>query len=132
MIFAVKAQYRWYCAFIMAVETNISMDANTSFSQNVVWENSSGNPVDLTGYHAYMQVRSKASNDLIVALSDANGKIVVDTANSQFVIQLQPADTASAPPGIHAYDLLSVAPDGTTTKLIYGSFAIKSTLTEIP
>ena len=86
--------------------------------------------MDLTGYHAYLQVRSHPDKALVLDLSDTTTGITIDSAHSKFVIALTPAQTLGLTLGIHFYDLLIKAPSGEKRKIIEGRFIIRDTITE--
>jgi len=115
----------------MSVDMNITVDKNTTYSQDILWETSAGAPVDLTNYHAYMQVRTSSGNVLILDLSDTTYGLIINVGLSKITISLTPTETASLNAGIYIYDLLTLAPDGTKTKIIGGQFILKNTVTEI-
>ena len=115
----------------MTITCNLTCDKNTSFSKDVIWTDDTGVPVDLTGFHAFMQVREYPSRTLVLDLSDTTTGITVDVGHSKIVIGLAPADTAAAKVGIHRYDLIAVSPSGEKKKLIEGQFVINDTITEV-
>ena len=110
--------------------SNLSCNRNTTFTKDVIWSDASGAPVDLTGYHAYLQVRSHPGRTLILDLSDTTYGLTVDAANSKIVIAMTPEQTAPLTVGLHFYDLLIKAPSGAKYKIIEGRFVIRDTITE--
>jgi hypothetical protein len=48
------------------------IEEGATFNLQINWTDSMGNPIDLTGYHARMQIRpSVESNDIILSLSSS-------------------------------------------------------------
>jgi hypothetical protein len=114
----------------MSSIANLTCDRNCTFTKEVLWSDASGNPVDLTGYHAYLQVRTVPAKALVLDLSDTTIGIVISAAQSKITVSLTPAQTLPLTIGIHRYDLLIKSPSGEKHKVIEGQFVINDTITE--
>lgn len=93
------------------------------------WEitDADGTAVDLTsGYSAQMILKKRPSAATPVqTISSSGGKIVLDAAGG-VTLRLSPADTAAFAVGKLFFELLVTAPDGTVTRLDYGTLQISA------
>lgn len=87
-------------------------------------------PVDLTGCSARMQVRAElASPDVLLELTAANGRIVLDALNGGIELRLSAAETAALTFTRAVYDLEIVYADGRVRRLLEGAFKVKPEVT---
>lgn len=87
-------------------------------------------PVDLTGCSARMQVRAElASPAVLIELTSANGRIVIDAPNGGITLRLSAAETAALTFTRAVYDLEIVYADGRVRRLLEGSFKVKGEVT---
>lgn len=112
---------------------------NGTFRKRFQWKQGSpATPVDLTGYTAMMQVRSKISDAIpVLNLTTANGGVVIsDAANGVFDIHIADEISANICPehkdirGV--YDLKLIAPNqptGDGTMMLYGECYIVAAVT---
>lgn len=98
-----------------------------TFSQNVFASDGLGEPLDMTGYVARMQVRPDFGETAILDLSSPSNGIVIDEELVQVTITA--AQTAALDAGNYKYDLEVESPDGTVLQLLYGSFKVKESIT---
>jgi len=104
-----------------------------SFKQS--WEiiqKDSGNPIDLTGYSANMQVRGKISDESpILDLSTENSGITIDITNDTTTLSLYaPASlTTAIVASKGVYDLELKDPSGDIYRLMQGSVSISKEVT---
>lgn len=76
---------------------NITIEAGATFSWRITWKDDAGDPVDLSGYVARMQVRRSHSSDAtIFALTSAGGGITLGGAAGTIDISISAAATAAA------------------------------------
>ena len=62
----------------MAASYDITIAQGAELQHNLIWKDSAGVPIDLTGYTAKMQVRQRyASDDAVLSLSTTAGTIVL-------------------------------------------------------
>lgn len=101
----------------------------------LTWKDEAGEPVNLTGYQARMQVReSFASKFKVFDLTTENGRISIDSATGLVDMRMDAAMTAAAiiNPAKTAwidgkqaqqlvFDLEMIAPDNAVTRLIQGT-----------
>ena len=88
-------------------------------------------PVNLTGYTADMQVRD-VSNNLIVELSTANGKIVIVPALGQINLALTPTQTAAGtlPAGNYNYALNLTDSASNVYQILQGAFVVTASVVQ--
>lgn len=101
------------------------------WSQQILWEDSDGNPVDLTGYTARMQIRKKVTSaDELIQLTTGAGitlALVEDPPGTpvyNILLELTATQTAALPatPFDHKwyYDLELVPAGGAVRRLAMG------------
>ena len=119
----------------MAVAThNVKADQGASLEILFRWKDSAGDPVDITGYLARLQVRVEVADaDPILDLDNgAKGGITLQEGGDVGLVAIRaaPAVTALWPaPELAFYDLELEAPDGTVTRLVQGRFRILAEVT---
>lgn len=108
---------------------NITVYKGTTFTLSPVWK-IGGYAVNLTGYSAKMQVRAATDASVLVELSTANGRIVIDAALGKLTLTLTATETAALTSGKYFYDLNLTASDATVTKILEGVFLINESVTQ--
>jgi len=106
---------------------NITVYQGTTFALSPVWK-VDNLPVNLTGYSAKMQVRD-ISNNVIVELSTANGKIVITPGIGQIALALTATQTAALAVGNYNYDLNLTDSASNVYKILEGAFILKASVT---
>jgi FlaG/FlaF family flagellin (archaellin) len=124
---------------VPAGKYHIAVDQGSTFRKAITWKDGSGNPVNLAGYSARMQVRSSfASSTVVLSMTTVNGKIMLGGSAGTISLYLSASDTAAlstASPAdfsdafVGVYDLELVAPNGDVTRLLQGSFAVNPEVT---
>lgn len=92
----------------MAAPADLVIDQFATFRTSFRWQTkSSGQPVDLTGYSAAMQIRTKpdATSALVSLSSPSNGLTIEGTAG-RVHIEIAASVTATLAPGRYVYDLV--------------------------
>lgn len=107
---------------------NISVYQGTTFTLAPVWK-IDGLPVNLSGYTADMQVRAATDQPIIIELSTANGRAVINGALGQVTLTLTATETAALAEGTYMYDLNFTAPNTTVTKILTGNFTVQASVT---
>ena len=97
---------------------------------NFQYEDSNGNPINLTNYTAQMQFRS-LPNDPIVALTlDTTAGIVITGLSGLIQVHATANQTGSMSAGYYYYDLEVTAPTtNIVTRIIQGQFQINPQVT---
>jgi hypothetical protein len=87
-------------------------------------------PVNLDGYDAKMQVRKRPeSTEVLIELSTANRRIVLDSERKTINLQIPAIETAGITWATGVYDLELTAPDGKVELLSFGSVQVTKEVT---
>ena len=119
-----------------AVTKNLSIEQGATFVLSFVWysgtEAAPGAPVNLTGYHARMQIRVKQGDPILWEGLDTgtNPKIVIDGPKGQVTITLTDADTDQFTVRNSLYDLELVSPTGVVLRMLQGTVAVSPNITQ--
>ncbi len=114
----------------MAANYDITIEQGATFQLNLIWKDSAGVPIDLTGYTAKMQVRQRyASDDAVLSLSTTAGTIVLGGVAGTINITGPAADTAAITIKQGVYDVELTSAGGIVTRLIEGCVAISPEVT---
>lgn len=115
----------------MAATYDFYINQGTTWSVSLTYKDEQGNPVDLTGYTAKMQVRpSVRSQKVLLELSTSNGKITIDGPAGRIQLQLEPQDTTNL--GLvrqGVYDLEMTSPSLVVDRLLEGTVFIRPEVT---
>jgi len=111
----------------MASYANISADQGADFQSSLELEDSNGDPVNLTNYTVYGQIRrtyksATATNFTVTILNAQNGILM---------IELSSAETAAMKSGRYVYDVYATDESlGKTIKLLGGIFELIPSVTK--
>ena len=119
---------------------NIEIFQGAYWSQQLLWEDAAGDPVDLAGYTARMMIRRKVlSVDPLIGLTDGAGitlALVEDPPGTpvyNILLEISAADTADLPatPTDHRwyYDLELVPAGGQVRRLLMGRAIVSPEVT---
>lgn len=89
-------------------------------------------PVDLTGWHARMQVRKRAASvDVLVELTDDDGHITLGGADGSIDLRLTAVETTALESGSYRYDLELIPPSGEddVERFAEGPFVVSAEVT---
>ena len=112
---------------------NIVCDQGATFGLSMTYKDANGTVINLTGYTARMQVRSKASAPTtILSLSSISAAgITLGGAAGTIVINISASGTAALEPGDYVYDLELVNTSSTAvTRLVQGRFRVSAEVTK--
>lgn len=106
-----------------------TMNQGDTWRRNLKWNDSAGDPMDLTGYTARMQLRTSVDSvDVVIELTTGNGRITITLPN-QIDVEISAEDTALIDPGSYKYDLEMIA--GTDVhKLLRGKIKVIAEVTK--
>ena len=114
----------------MAGQKNWEVDQNTTFSFVIQYRTKSGDPIDLTGATAKMQVRdTKGGSKLAFTLTSPSGGITIDTATGKLNIRMTPTQTNKLYYPKSAYDIMLIESNGVKTKLVEGFLTLSRSVT---
>ena len=111
------------------IDYDISTEQGSSLSRVVTYNNASGNPVNLTGYTARMQVRPRAgSGYAYLSLTSPDGGLTLGGSAGTITILVDGSITSAIPAGNYVYDL-EVVNGEYVDKVIGGDFVISAEVT---
>ena len=114
-----------------AANYNLVIEKGTTFKQRFIWkQKATGEPVNLTGYTAKMQIRpSEKNNKIIIELSTGNSRILLTEAEGIIDLILEDEETVSVVETEGVYDLLLMASNGDVVKLVRGKVTLHDVVT---
>lgn len=111
---------------------NITILQGATFDLRAVWTDASGNPEDLTGVVARMQVRKRHNSEevLLDLDSDTLGGITVDVPAGAIEVEVTPDLTEALPGRLRGfYDLELLFPGGRVVRLLQGRVKVDPEVT---
>lgn len=108
----------------MAMKANITIDQGTSFATSIAMADAANNPLDLTAYTGYAQIRKWYSS---VAHTNFNVALVLGAVN----LSLTPDQTNVLAPGRYVYDLVLVDHANAVTRVIEGVVTVTPKVTTL-
>lgn len=120
---------------VVTFNMEIEEEADTSFRFNYN-NNSTGLPMDLTGYRAEMQVRKNYSGDgqtdpVLVFTSDANGGIILGGISGTIDIFISYEDTMKQLWNHGVYTIVLISPHGGRAPFVKGFLTINRSSTKL-
>lgn len=110
-------------------QTDLVCLAGATFVREVVWQDSAGAPINLTGRGARMQVRPTVDSDVVlVSLTHENGRLSLQDEDGIIVIEIDAVTTAGLPAGRHRYDL-EILTGETVDRILQGAFIVDPEVT---
>jgi uncharacterized protein involved in outer membrane biogenesis len=108
-----------------------AIEQGATWARQFVWRDSTGTPVNLTGYTARMQLRASAAatGAPLAELTTEDGTIVLGAGTGTVDLLVPAETTAGWTFTTGAYDLELEAADGTVTRLIKGRFKVSPEVT---
>lgn len=111
-------------------EYDLTIYVGATFTRRVVWKDSLGALVNLTGYTARMQIRASVRNpEVLVALTTENGGIALGAAAGTIDLLLTNTQTAAITARAGVYDLELIDSTGVVTRLLQGAVEISPEVT---
>ena len=110
---------------------NFTIDQGAQYTTQIIWADSSGNPINLTGYTAAMQLRLQAAspNPSALNLTSSNGGITITPVAGEMDILMTTAQTGALNAGFYVYDL-EIALSGVVTRIIQGQITVSAQVTQ--
>jgi hypothetical protein len=110
-----------------AANYDLYIEQGATYSQEFVWKDSEGTPIDLSTYTSRMQVRQVKTENIILNLTNTSGMTLGDDGSIKIEVS---ATATSALPTLSArYDLELQSTDGTVTRLLQGEVVISAEVT---
>lgn len=114
----------------MAAALNLPIiEKGATYRHKLVWNDTLGAPIDLTGATAKMQVRSSVTSpDILLELNTENTRIIITPLTGTIELIVSAADTSALLGRGGSYDL-EIIQAGATTRLIEGKIVFKDEVT---
>jgi len=113
----------------LAATYGFTADQGATFSQVITWKDSTNSPIDLTGYTARMQIRQKVTSSVSLSLTTENNRITLGGDAGTIALSITSSDMADLPAGSYTYDLELVSVSGDVSRLLMGTFVVRSEVT---
>lgn len=114
----------------MAGQKNFEIDQNTTFRFIIEYKDTNGDPINLSGASAKMQVRdTKGGSKLAFTLTSPTGGIVIDQLNGKLTLTMTPTQTNKLFYPKSSYDVMLIDGNGVKTKLIEGFLTLSRSVT---
>ena len=108
--------------------SNLTIHKGATFKQNILYQDSTGAAIPLTGYTARMQIRQSYQSDVLQELTTENGGITITALTGSIDLLITATDTALLPALTGVYDLEIIT--GTdVTRLLEGKTIITENVT---
>lgn len=113
-----------------AASYDFEIEQGTTLLKPIVWKDSNGDPVNLTGYTAKMQIRKSASaTDVLLELSTSNSKLAIDASAGKVTMIFSSTTTAAIDWSRGKYDLELTSSSGVVTRLLEGEITVSKEIT---
>ena len=108
---------------------NLTIEQGATYVLPFVYQDEAGNPINLTGMTARMQLRRQfASDSALLSLTTENGRIAITPLEGKITLSISATDTALLT-GSGVYDL-ELVNGPTVSRLLEGSFDICNEVTK--
>ena len=116
----------------MAGIKNWKVDQATNFTFSIVYKDPDGDPIDLTQYRVFMDVKSAPGSKKVLASATQGDGITVTPLLGKIDVSLSPDKTAKLAYPKSAYDLvLEHIPTGQLTRLLEGWLEVSRAVTVV-
>jgi hypothetical protein len=113
-----------------AATNNFVIDQGANWFLTVVYKDSTGTAINLTGYTAALQIRDTyADSTTDLSLTSPSGGITITGATGTIAITATAAQTGAIAAGSYVYDLEITSASGIVTRLIQGRISISPQVT---
>lgn len=114
----------------MALSTyDILAEQGSNYLTTITYTDDDGDPVNLTGYTARMQVRKFASSPIPFLTLTSSSGLSITAGTGVIGMAITAAALSAVPAGSYKYDLEIVSGAGQVTKLLGGDFEIQAEVT---
>jgi hypothetical protein len=110
-----------------AANYDLYIEQGATYSQEFVWKDSTGTPINLSTYTARMQVRQVKTENIILNLTNTSG--ITLGSNGSIKIAVSATGTSALPTLNARYDLELQSSSGTVTRLLQGEVVISAEVT---
>jgi len=89
-----------------AIYNGFEIYQGSTFDETItITQKNTGNPVNLTGYDARMQLRDKRTGEVLIELLSTNSRISVTPLEGKIILSISFSDTTNLKKGSYDYDL---------------------------
>lgn len=110
-----------------AATYDLLIEQGATFDQEFIWKDSTGTPIDLTGYTARMKIRQLKTDAEIISLTSSSG--ITIASGGSITILITATQTAALPTCRGRYDLELQDSTGVVTRLLQGDVEISAEVT---
>lgn len=114
----------------MADSYNFTLDQGSDWYLNITYKDSTGAPINLTGYTAAMQIRETASSTTSVLTLSSGSGITITPLTGVLDLHATATQTAAIAAGKYQYDL-ELNNSGVITRIIQGVVTINAEVTRV-
>lgn len=115
----------------MASQYNLTMDQGSDWFLSLQYKDGSGNPIDLTGYTAAMQLRQYYESTTAALTLTTTAGITITPLTGSIDIHATATQTAAVPGGKYVYDLEIKSAGNIVTRLIQGIMTVSAEATRV-
>jgi len=113
-----------------AANNNFVIDQGADWFITVVYKDSAGTAIDLTGYTAALQIRDTyADSTTDLSLTSPSGGITITAATGTIAVTATAAQTGAIAAGNYVYDLEITSAAGVVTRLVQGKISLSPQVT---
>jgi len=113
---------------VPAVTYNTEIEQGADWFVNFQWKDSTGAPINVTGYTAALQIRtSPLAKTTVLSLTNGSG-ITITAATGLFAIHATAAQTTAITNGTYSYDM-EINNGGIITRLVEGIIRVSPQVT---
>lgn len=111
---------------------NFYINQGTDLSVPIVLTDSTGAPVDLSGYSASMQIRTNVnSSTALDTLTTENSRITMDPTSGKLTLIFPNSITEAYPAQKVVYDIEITSAGGQITRILEGTISVSAEVTRI-
>lgn len=109
---------------------NILLNQGATFRKLFIYQDSVGDPINLTGYTARMQLRVSYTSEVpVINLTTENGGIEITPLDGEILVNMTATQTAGIPAREYYYDIEVESADGRVYRVIEGKATVRPEVT---
>jgi len=114
-------------------QLDLSLYRGDSFTHRLIWQDSTGTPIDLTGYSAKMDVvPAKGSPTTLLALTSPLGIVLGGVAGTIDIVVSSAQAKIDVVSSVYDLEMTSPSPTSAVTTLVQGAFTVTPDATRTP
>jgi hypothetical protein len=111
----------------MSIYANLSVDQGADFSTTVYVDGPTNDPVDLTTYTVFGQIRKSYSSSRSVDFE----VVIADADAGEILLKLSSSVTSAMKPGRYVYDVILIDDEGKITKFLGGQLEVNPSVSRL-